>query len=319
MQNRPSVASLSSRIVPQVYYIPRVPFYQQSTFPTLYGLFPLLRCILIREQVTIVHCHQVKHPTCSDVGSDPCRPLLTTDSMKMQAFSNLAHEALLHARTMGYKVTSLALQPRSCSCRDRSMPEASRHCFWLVGSRMTHSIAAQVVFTDHSLFGFADTASILMNKLLKFSLSDCQHVVCVSHTSKENTVLRACVPPSRVSVIPNGVRIPGPACLGMLMARRCLVAASHWGKLCRWCNLHPRGLGQLHGPEILLALAWAAVDPSSFRPQPEAREDGKITVVVLSRLMYRKGIDLLAACIPAVLQRHPDVNFVIGVAPAVML
>ena len=61
-----------------------------------------------------------------------------------------------------------------------------------------------MVFTDHSLFGFADASSILMNKLLKFSLADCHHVVCVSHTSKENTVLRACVPPSRVSVIPNG-------------------------------------------------------------------------------------------------------------------
>ena len=28
--------------------------------------------------------------------------------------------------------------------------------------------------------------------------------------------------------------------------------------------------------------------------------------------MYQKGIDLLAACIPAVLRRHPEVNFVIG-------
>ena len=62
----------------------------------------------------------------------------------------------------------------------------------------------QVVFTDHSLFGFADAASILTNKVLKFVLADIQHAICVSHTSKENTVLRACLPPSRVSVIPNG-------------------------------------------------------------------------------------------------------------------
>lgn len=40
--------------------------------------------------------------------------------------------------------------------------------------------------------------------MLKFSLADCHTVVCVSHTSKENTVLRACVPPQRVCVIPNG-------------------------------------------------------------------------------------------------------------------
>ncbi len=41
-------------------------------------------------------------------------------------------------------------------------------------------------------------------QVLKFSLADCHAVICVSHTSKENTVLRACLPPSRVSVIPNG-------------------------------------------------------------------------------------------------------------------
>ena len=64
----------------------------------------------------------------------------------------------------------------------------------------------QVVFTDHSLFGFADIASIAMNKVLKFTLADCNAVICVSHTSKENTVLRACLPPDRVAVIPNGAR-----------------------------------------------------------------------------------------------------------------
>lgn len=62
----------------------------------------------------------------------------------------------------------------------------------------------QVVFTDHSLFGFADASSILTNKLIKGLLADVQHVVCVSHTSKENTVLRACLHPGDVSVIPNG-------------------------------------------------------------------------------------------------------------------
>jgi phosphatidylinositol glycan class A protein len=62
-----------------------------------------------------------------------------------QAFSSLCHEAILHARTMGMK-----------AC-----------------------------FTDHSLFGFADASSILMNKMLKFTLSDIDHVICVSHTRCE--------------------------------------------------------------------------------------------------------------------------------------
>lgn len=43
-------------------------------------------------------------------------------------------------------------------------------------------------------------------------------VICVSHTGKENTVLRACIPPGRVAVIPNAVHAahfapsPAPAC-----------------------------------------------------------------------------------------------------------
>ena len=59
-----------------------------------------------------------------------------------QAFSTLGHEAMFHACTMGLKT----------------------------------------VFTDHSLFGFADASSILTNKVLKFSLADISHVICVSHT-----------------------------------------------------------------------------------------------------------------------------------------
>ena len=58
------------------------------------------------------------------------------------SISNLCHEGILHGRTMGL----------------------------------------QTVFTDHSLFGFSDATSILANKLLKFSLSDVGHVICVSHT-----------------------------------------------------------------------------------------------------------------------------------------
>lgn len=38
-------------------------------------------------------------------------------------------------------------------------------------------------------------------------------------------------------------------------------------------------------------------------------------MVALSRLVYRKGVDLLAAVIPAVCRRHPHVDFVIGAPP----
>jgi len=40
----------------------------------------------------------------------------------------------------------------------------------------------KAVFTDHSLFGFADLSSIITNKVLKFSLAGVNHTICVSHT-----------------------------------------------------------------------------------------------------------------------------------------
>lgn len=63
----------------------------------------------------------------------------------------------------------------------------------------------QIVFTDHSLFGFADLSAVVTNKLLEITLSTVNHCICVSHTGKENTVLRAKVPKENVSVIPNAV------------------------------------------------------------------------------------------------------------------
>ena len=46
------------------------------------------------------------------------------------------------------------------------------------------------VFTDHSLFGFADASAIVTNTFLQWSLANADHCICVSHTGKENTVLR---------------------------------------------------------------------------------------------------------------------------------
>lgn len=65
-------------------------------------------------------------------------------------FSSIAFESVLHGRTMGLPV----------------------------------------VFTDHSLFGFANITAIMSNKLLSYAMHDVHRAICVSHTAKENTVLR---------------------------------------------------------------------------------------------------------------------------------
>ncbi|KAI1339994.1 glycosyltransferase family 4 protein [Xylariaceae sp. FL0016] len=151
------------------------------------------------------------------------------------SMSTLCQEAILHARTMGL---------RTC-------------------------------FTDHSLAGFGDAGSILTNKLLKFSLSDVDHVICVSHTCKENTVLRAALDPLMVSVIPNALvsddfkPLPRPEPGSLTFMQHPLPA-------------HPLGPNE------------------------------PITIIVVSRLFYNKGTDLLTAIIPRILEKHPNTRFVIA-------
>ncbi|XP_034103496.1 uncharacterized protein LOC132794333 [Drosophila nasuta] len=175
----------------KVYYLPIKVCYNQCILPTAVCNVPMLRAVLLREQVDVVHGHS--------------------------AFSALAHEALMVGSLLGLKT----------------------------------------VFTDHSLFGFADLSAALTNKLLEINLSMVNHAICVSHIGKENTVLRARVAKHRVSVIPN------------------------------------------------------AVDTALFTPDPNRRPDnGVINIVVASRLVYRKGIDLLAGVIPR-FKKTPNVNFII--------
>ncbi|OLL26534.1 Phosphatidylinositol N-acetylglucosaminyltransferase gpi3 subunit [Neolecta irregularis DAH-3] len=188
--NRTGIRYLTNGL--KVFYIPFLVIYRQATFPTVFSVFPVLRDIVKRERIQIVHGHA--------------------------SMSSLCHEAILHARTMGL---------RTC-------------------------------FTDHSLFGFADVGSILTNKLLKFTMSDVDHIICVSHTCKENTVLRAALDPSTVSVIPN------------------------------------------------------AVIADNFRPDPSRASKDHLTIVVISRLFYNKGTDLLVALIPRICTTHPTARFIIA-------
>ena len=54
------------------------------------------------------------------------------------------------------------------------------------------------------------------------------------------------------------------------------------------------------------------MDPTVFTPDPTRRNPDKITIVVVSRLVYRKGTDLLAAVIPTICEEHPDVQFIVA-------
>ena len=93
--------------------------------------------------------------------------------------------------------------------------------------------------------------------------------------SKENTVLRASLDPLMVSVIPNAV-----------------VAE----------NFRPLERNK-------------EIKSHDLRHQPQQRYFGpndNITIVVISRLFYNKGTDLLVAAIPRILAAHPKVRFIIA-------
>lgn len=43
-----------------MYYLPIRPFYNEVTVPTMVTAFPLVRDIIIREEITILHGHGVR-------------------------------------------------------------------------------------------------------------------------------------------------------------------------------------------------------------------------------------------------------------------
>ena len=181
----------------KVYYLPSLTVGNSVALPTLMFNFPMFRQIVLREDISIVHCHQ--------------------------ATSALGHACMLHSGTMGLPC----------------------------------------VYTDHSLFSFNETLPILLNLLMRFSLSTVDHCIAVSHTCKENLTMRASLDPWATSTIPN------------------------------------------------------AIDPLLFLPDPGRRGDGRslsdrVNIVILSRLVYRKGIHIAVHVIPRICEMYANAHFIIG-------
>ena len=60
----------------KVYYAPRLPVYGGATLPGLFGLAPLLRCILLRERITIVHGHTAYRRALADAVAEAAEECL---------------------------------------------------------------------------------------------------------------------------------------------------------------------------------------------------------------------------------------------------
>jgi phosphatidylinositol N-acetylglucosaminyltransferase subunit A len=53
-----------------------------------------------------------------------------------------------------------------------------------------------------------------------------------------------------------------------------------------------------------------AVDSKMFVPEPNLKDPSIVTIVVISRLVYRKGIDLLIEVIPKVCEIYSHVIYI---------
>jgi len=132
------------------------------------------------------------------------------------------------------------------------------------------ALGLRTVFTDHSLFGAADFASVNVNKYLALALREASAAIAVSRASQANLHQRTGLPLARICCIPNAV-----------------------------------DGAELAPPEARRGGGGGASASASSRRCPR-------TVVVLSRLVFRKGCDVLVELIPLALARWPDLRFVVG-------
>jgi phosphatidylinositol N-acetylglucosaminyltransferase subunit A len=166
-------------------------------------------------------------------------------------------------------------------------------------------------YTDHSLFSFHDFVGINVNKFLKLTLSDVEHCICPSHTCRENLVLRAAIEPHKVSTIPNAVDAdkftPLPSnsqqTLQFYSSPEMSLSSSSSSS-----SSESRNKNELGSDGSALHVGSIKEDSRSTVPEDIAQ----VTIVVISRLVYRKGIDLLVDVIPLVCKALPHVRFIVG-------
>jgi phosphatidylinositol glycan class A protein len=84
-----------------------------------------------------------------------------------------------------------------------------------------------------------------------------------------------------------------------------VISVSHTSKenVCLRCKLDPSEVFVIPN----------AVDASQFKPDPDnIRPKGTVNVIIMTRLVWRKGIHLLVDLVPEVCRRFPYVYFIIG-------
>lgn len=153
------------------------------------------------------------------------------------------------------------------------------------GIVVASTMGIPTVFTDHSLFGFGDSAAIHLNMGLKISINCCvDQLIAVSYIGKQNIILRTELPQCKlgsVSVIPNAVDVEA---------------------------FRPRESKYRENQYFEKEIAACRI-----RNDMEENPKGEIVIiVVVTRFVYRKGIHLLKEVFPRICEMYPSVYFLIG-------
>ena len=162
----------------------------------------------------------------------------------------------------------------------------------------------RTVFTDHSLFGFDDAASILTNKLMVGTLKNVDAVICVSHTGYVSLSINYSSSTDTQPLVAGKIQSLG---VNFLSDQKKIQISSKFVRIytlfrMRWLQNSSNRASNRQPIPVSPNISQLTKSLTVFL----------VTIVVLSRLAYRKGIDLLVATAPRICALFPNVNFVVG-------
>eukprot|EP00977_Amphora_coffeiformis_P023366 scaffold13126_cov175-Amphora_coffeaeformis.AAC.5 len=143
------------------------------------------------------------------------------------------------------------------------------------------------VYTDHSLFSLHDVAGVILNRVLTTTLATVDAAICVSRACRDNFILRTRLQAQRVFVVPNAVDAT---------------------------KFQPAVPSTMKNTNTITNNNNNHNDNKTAKPVNNANRitTDRVVVVVVSRLAYRKGVDLLVGIIPEICRHHAQVDFIIA-------
>lgn len=262
-----------------VYYLTLPIIAKNTTFPS-FSFNRQLVDVLLEEGIQIVHAHQS----------------MSYLAMEGVLFGSLLND-LKNRRAQELKAEKLKDKHRAIT-KDLSTIKTTNCSLQTI----------KTVFTEHSLFEIGSLENIIVNSFNKFILRNTT-CIAVSYTAKENLSNRIDKKLEDIYVIPNGID-------GEVFDIKDKPRAN---KSLKWTqNRHVRKMcdDSIEFDPIDSHFknnnndATSTSDRSDDFVNDIFKNKNKIFVVIVSRLVYRKGIDLLLNCFKKIFSDEEDENFI---------